>query len=301
MTPEAVEAGGSGPGPEPLVDSHHHLWDLRHHAYGWLGPNGNPATTAWIGDYSAIRRAYLVDDYLGDTSATGLLKSVHIEALWGGVDSVAETRWLQSVSDRHGFPHAIVAGVDLCAPDAELQLDRHLASSNMRGVRMATMGDLVTRKDFRRGFAALAERGLSYDLNIRLEDAKHALGLALAFPGTAILIDNMANPATLHGEYLARWEVAMQQLARAPNVVMKISGLGMADHSWTEDKIRPWVRAAIDAFSPERCMFGSNWPVDRLYSTYASLVRVLRNITSDLSRPERQAIFRLTAERCYRL
>lgn len=298
---EAVEAEGSGTRPEPLVDSHHHLWDLRQHFYSWLGPEGNPDTTAWIGDYSAIRRPYLLDEYLSDSSTTGLIKSVHVEALWGGTDSVEETRWLQAIADERGFPQAIVAAVDLCAPDAESRLDRQLAFRNVRGVRMATMGDLVSRRDFRRGFAALAERGLSYDLNIMLADAEHGLRLALAFPGTPILVDNMANPESLQGDYLARWQAAMQKLAQAPNVVMKISGLGMADHRWTEDRIRPWVGAAIAIFSPERCMFGSNWPVDRLYGSYDSLVRVLRSVTSDLGESERQALFRTTAERCYRI
>jgi predicted TIM-barrel fold metal-dependent hydrolase len=301
MVVAGVEAGAPGIGPEQLIDSHHHLWDLQRHVYRWLEGGGDSATTAWIGDYSSIRQPYLIDDYLSEASRCGVRKSVHVEALWGGADSVEETRWLQTISDQYGLPQAIVVAVDLCAPDAEDQLDRHVASPNVRGVRMAQMGDLATREDFRRGFAALAERGLSYDINIKLEHATHALGLADAFPGTTLLVDNMANPTTLDGEYLARWKTAMRMLAQAPNVVMKISGLGMADHSWTVEKIRPWVLAAFEIFSPGRCMFGSNWPVDRLYGSYESLVDTLRSITAELSVDERQAFFSGTAERCYRI
>jgi predicted TIM-barrel fold metal-dependent hydrolase len=300
-TLEVAEPDVQTGGPQRLIDAHHHLWDLERHVYAWLRAEGDPGTTAWIGDYVSIRRPYLLDDYLRDASGSGLYKSVHVEALWGGSDSVEETLWLQAISDQHGFPHAIVAAVDLCAPDVETQLDRHLASPNLRGVRMAQIGDLVSRRDFRRGFAALAERGLNYDLNIRLEDATHALGLAAAFPGTTILVDNMANPISLDNNYLVRWKTAMRMLARAPNVVMKISGLGMADHLWTVERIRPWVLAAIGIFSPGRCMFGSNWPVDRLYSSYESLVDGFRRITTDLGADERDALFRGTAERCYRI
>lgn len=284
-----------------IVDAHHHIWDLERHRYRWLEADGNHTTTKWIGDYSSIRRTFSIDDYLREASGAGLIKSVHVEALWGGADSIEETRWLQSVADRHGLPNAIVAAVDLCTRDVETQLDRHLKSANVRGVRMSQLSGLVSRRDFRRGFAALAERGLSYDLNIRLEEAEQGLRLAEAFPDTNVLVDNMANPESLDDAYLAHWQAAMRTLAEAPNVAMKISGLGMADHHWTADRILPWVRAAIAIFSPVRCMFGSNWPVDRLYGSYGSLVDALRKITSDLADPDREQVFRLTAERCYRI
>ncbi len=290
----AAAAGGR------IVDSHHHLWDLGRHRYPWLESPGDPGTTSWIGDYAPIRRTFSIDEFLTHAVPCGIVKSVHVEAIWGG-DPVEETRWVQSVADRHGFPQAIVAAVDLRAPDAATQLDRHLESRNMRGVRMSQLSGLISGRDFRRGFAALAERGLSYDLNIRFEVASEALRLAEAFPQTPILVDNMANPVTLEAGYLAKWSAAMKQLARAPNVVMKVSGLGMADHRWTEASIRPWIRAALEVFGPARCMFGSNWPVDSLYSGYRALVDATRSIVGDLSAAQQLDFFAATAERCYRI
>ena len=284
------------------MDAHHHLWDLQHHRYPWLSGGGDPGTTEWIGDYGAIRRSFLAGDYGRETAGSGVTKSVHVEALWGGPDSLGETAWVQSIADANGLPSAIVAAIDLRSTDADARLDAHLrASSRLRGVRMAEMGDLVSGGDFRRGFAWLAERNLSYDVNLRPGDAIHALGLADAFPATTIVVDNMANPRSLEAGELEMWARAMERLAYAPNVVMKVSGLGMADHRWTVERIRPWVLEALRIFTPSRCMFGSNWPVDRLYSSYAELIGALREITGQLSPVERNAFFRGTAERCYRV
>jgi predicted TIM-barrel fold metal-dependent hydrolase len=283
-----------------FVDAHHHLWDLGRHRYGWLTGGGDPRTTDWIGDYGAIRSSYSIDDYLGD-AGSGLIKSVHIEAGWSGSDTVMETRWLQGIADATGHPHAIVAAVDLCQLDAEQALDRHLESRNVRGIRMTAMGDLVSRRSFRRGFAALAERDLVYDLNIHVADLRHATGLARAFPETTIVVDNMANPSSLSREELGRWRVAMRELAMSPNVVMKVSGLGMAEHHWTVDDIAPWVLEAVEIFTAERCMFGSNWPVDSLYGSFPRLLAAMREVTSQLSADDQDSFFRRTAEWRYKI
>jgi predicted TIM-barrel fold metal-dependent hydrolase len=266
----------------------------------WLRDEGDPVTTSWIGDYAAIRRSYLIGDYLRDAAGSGLAQAVHVEAGLGSGDTADESRWLQDIADRHGFPHAIVAAVDLTASDAEAQLDRHLECPNVRGVRTIRMGGF-SDPPFRRGFAALAERGLSFDANLRLDNAAELVALAGAFPAAAIVVDNMANPTTLERPYLERWRSALMPLADAPNVGMKVSGLGMADHTWTADRIRPWVFAALEIFSQERCMFGSNWPVDGLYGTMSSLVTAIRSITDEYSSGARANVFRGTAERFYRL
>jgi predicted TIM-barrel fold metal-dependent hydrolase len=287
--------------PSPLVDAHHHLWNLARHIYPWLADGGVPATTDWIGNYAAIRSSYGLRDYLTDAAGSGLIKSVHVEASWGGRESFGETAWLQSLANERGFPQAIVAAVDLRATDAQAQIERHVQSRNLRGIRMTQMGELVSRADFRRGFASVAAHGLSYDLNIRYEDVRHALALATAFPETPILVDNMANPVSLDAESFIRWRAAMRQLAAAPNVAMKISGLGMADHCWTIGRIRPWILAAVDLFEPARCMFGSNWPVDSLYGTYAELVDAFRAVISELDQVSQNAMLFGTAERLYRI
>jgi predicted TIM-barrel fold metal-dependent hydrolase len=225
---------------------------------------------------------------------------VHVEAGRGVDHALVETRWLQGIADEHGFPHAIVAATDLASPRAEAQLDEHLGSPNVRGIRTIRMGGFAER-DFRRGFAALAERGLSFDANLRLEHASELQDLAAAFPETVIAIDNMANPLNLGRPYLERWRAAMQPLSGAHNVTMKIAGLGMADHAWTVDCARPWIQAALEIFSPARCMFGTNWPVDRLYGSLPELVGRVRSIVAEFSETAPAEVFQTTAERCYRV
>lgn len=300
LTSTEMEPTASPGAPLRFIDSHHHLWDLSAHTYDWLSGEGSPETTAWIGDYSAIRTTYRVGNLLTDTAGLGLARSVHVEATWSG-DPVEETRWLQSVSIQWGFPSAAVVAVDLCAPDAASQLDRHLAYPVTRGVRMSRMGDLVSQANFRRGFAALAKRGLSYDVNIHYEDAEHVLRLAADFPDTHLVIDNMANPPSLEAGVLWEWRRSMALLARAPNAYLKVSGLGMADHHWTQARIRPWVESAFDLFTPRRCMFGSNWPVDRLYGSYRRLFFALCELLAGFSESERNAFFWSTAQEFYRL
>lgn len=287
-------------GQGPIVDAHHHLWDLGRPGYQWLREPGDPATVKWIGDYKPIRRSYLIDEYSREAAGCGVVKSVHVEASRGPSDAIDETRWLQVIAERFGFPHAIVASADLSAPDAEAQIDRQLESSNTRGIRNVRMGGFA-EPAFRHGFAVLAERSLVFDANLRIEQTAGLLDLATLFPSTVIAINNLANPPALDGTALARWTAAIRPLAEAPNIVMKISGMGMADHDWTVERIRPWVLGAVEVFSPDRCMFGSNWPVDQLYASLPDLVGAVGSIVGELGPHASEAVLRRTAERCYRI
>jgi predicted TIM-barrel fold metal-dependent hydrolase len=91
----------------------------------------------------------------------------------------------------------------------------------------------------------------------------------------------------------------MQALASAENVVVKISGLGMCDHRWTVESLRPWVMSCIEAFGVERSFFGTNWPVDRLFSSYGDVLEAYAEIISDLSDSEQRALFSLNANRVF--
>jgi predicted TIM-barrel fold metal-dependent hydrolase len=100
-------------------------------------------------------------------------------------------------------------------------------------------------------------------------------------------------------EYFHIWRQAMRLLAHADNVYCKISGLGMTDHHWNVKSIRPWVEACIELFGPHRCMFGSNWPVDSLYSSYRTIIDAYREIIHPLSLEEKRRVMYLTAEMIY--
>jgi predicted TIM-barrel fold metal-dependent hydrolase len=283
----------------PFVDAHYHMWDMRRQSYPWLNGRGVPDLTSSMGDYSRIRRSYLIEEFLSEAAGSGLAKSVHVEAT--STDPVAETRWVQDVAGRVGFPSAIVAFVDLRKASAEAELDSQCQSALVRGIRMTEPGDLVSDPAFRRGFAALARRGLSYDLHTRWPTMDQALDLARTFPTVRIILNHIGGPSSLGDEEFESWRRGVRVLAQAPNVLVKISGLGMADHSWTVATIRRWVLETIDVFGAERCMFGTNWPVDSLYSSYQNVVDAYREIIAGFTPREQQSMLWRNAEHYYRM
>jgi predicted TIM-barrel fold metal-dependent hydrolase len=286
-----------------MVDAHHHLWDLRRHQYDWLMGDGWPEKTARLGDYTDIRRDYLVDDFLRDGVPSGVVKSVHLQADWTGPDPdpVNETRWLQAAADRTGFPHAIVAWEDLRAPDLDARLARHGESPNMRGIRIVPDAEMLEDPAFRRGFARLGELGLTFDLAVTPDLMPLASRLIRAIPGTLVILEHTGLPVTLSDVYFETWRRALRSLSELPWVTIKISGLGTVDHHWSTDRLRPWVLEAIEQFGANRTMFATNWPVDRLYSTYQALIAAYRAIVVSASASEQAALFAGTAERVYRI
>jgi len=287
--------------PLAFVDTHHHLWDLGRFHYDWLSGEGWPGHTALLGDYSSIRRDYLVEELLAEFATANVVKSVHVEAAYAGQDPVEETEWLQQVAEEHGFPHALVVFCDIEAEDADAQLDRHCACDNVRGVRIRAHPDDVTDPAFRTAFAALGRRNLSYEQNASPGNLVSGRDLARDFPNTQIILGHTGFPLERTDEYFQRWRTEMAELAEAPNVAVKISGLGMVDNAWTVDSIRPWVLSTIEIFGVDRCMFGTNWPVDKLFSTYADLVAAYAEIIADFSRDEQEQLFSRNAERYYRI
>ena len=283
-----------------FIDSHHHLWDLDAGTYLWLEEE-DPAETEIVGDYSAIRRSYVISDLLADFEGSNVVKSVHIQAEYGGPDQVWETAWLQGIADTHGFPHGIIAKTDLSSDTARAELERHGEYANMRGVRNFVQGDDLHTPEFLRGLRALADLGFLYDLNSTHEGMAGARRAAETVGDLQFILGHAGMPLERTTEYFNEWRAAMQHLAGAPNVAVKISGLGMVDHNWTVESIRPWVLATIEAFGVERCMFASNWPVDRLYSDYGTVVDAYLEITSGWSQDETDALFQKNSERFYRI
>jgi predicted TIM-barrel fold metal-dependent hydrolase len=154
---------------------------------------------------------------------------------------------------------------------------------------------------WRRGFAMLASRGLTFDLQLYPHQMDEAVELATDFPGTGIVLNHAGMPVDRSAEGFALWRNGMRALASHDNVSVKISGLGMVDHHWTVDSFRPVVEDVIDTFGISRAMFASNFPVDRLYSSYEAVWEAFREITAPFSFDERLALFSSNAERIYRI
>lgn len=294
-----------------IVDPHHHLWSLRDNRYAWL--QGPPYKPSFSGNVAPIARDYLVRDFLAESTSVHLRKSVHIESGWDPADPVGETRWVQDVADAEGFPHGIVAFAELEHPNVERTLAAHASFRNMRGIRQIlnwhpdpaltchTRNDLMADPSWHRGYALLRKYGLSFDLQVYPWQMKEAAAVAARHPDTQMILNHAGMPIHQHGAGFETWRMGLRALAAQPNVSVKISGLGMVDWRWTTESIRPLVFETIDVFGIDRSIFASNFPVDRLYSSYRDLHESFEVIVSSLDEVDKNRLFSQNAERIYKI
>lgn len=286
----------------PFIESHHHLWELGRFPYRWLADPGTAGHNERLGDYKLIRTDWGPTRFFKEFYGQHVIKSVHVEGDSGAPDSVDETRWLDGIAREHGKPNALVVYCDLERDDAPAQLDRHLEASDLvRGVRTRAHPDDIDSPAFKAALQALEKRGLSYELNASPGKLLSGLATARAHPGVQVILGHAGFPIQRDDAYLTWWKREISALAEAPNVACKVSGLGMVDHAWSLDSIRRWVMHCIESFGVDRTMFGTNWPVDILYSTYMEQVDAYRIIIAQagLSHADQEKLLFRNAERFY--
>lgn len=290
--------------PRPaLLDTHVHLWNLDSStlSYDWLRPGIEYPV---LGRLDRLRtplydaNAFEAEARFGHLCGVILVEA---EAAAHEEDPVDETRWFAAEAASAGWTAGIVAHADLGSDDVGDQLARHVEAGPVRGIRDFTNAARLQQPDFLRGYSKLAHFELVYDLDARWDHLSAARALAEAAPDVTLVVEHLAFPEERTDQYFDHWSVAMREVAGAPNVVCKISGLGMGDPRWTPDSMRPWVEHAISCFGAQRCMLGSNWPVDRMYSSYDALLHSYDVLTRHLTPSEREAVFNGTAQRVYRL
>ena len=285
-----------------FVDTHVHYYDMQHPelVYAHWAPDVDHPTLGTqmrkLGE-----RNFVAEDYIDLTRPSNVIKSVHVQAAIGSPDPVKETEWLQEAADRTGFPHGIIAFADLSADDAETVLVGHCEFLNMRGIRDFDSAGHLTDSRFLRGFGLLEKYDLIASMNVTWEQMDTVRSMADSHPNIRMVIDHTGGPWERDPEYLERWRRGMATVAGADNVWCKISGLGMTDHDWTVDSIRPFVLYCIETFGTERCFFGTNWPVDSLWSGYADVIDAYTEIIADFTADERESLFVKNAERLYRI
>jgi predicted TIM-barrel fold metal-dependent hydrolase len=302
--------------PEPddeisIVDAHQHFWDLGRNYYPWLcDPEPIPFR---YGDYRPLRRNYMPPDYRADVGRHPVVKTVHVEAEWDRASPVAETRWLEGVQAAFGLPSAVVGHAALDRPDVAEVLADQARSPLMRGIRHkpqaapspaeARRGAAGSMDDprWRDGYALLQRHGLSFDLQTPWWHLDAAADLARDFPATQIVINHTGLPADRSAEGLAAWRRAMALAADAANVAVKISGLGRPGLPWTVEANGPVIRDAIAIFGIDRCLFGSNFPVDSLVATFDDIVSGMRAAVADRSPGDQRKLFHNNATCIYRL
>jgi len=290
-----------------IIDAHHHLWDLEACDYPWLMAKG---VKRFFGDPTPIQKNYLVSDLRHDAQRYELEASVHIQVGVAPGTELEETDWLQGIGDKEGLPSAIVAYCELDRGDAPAVLAAHMQSSRVRGVRQiigrsdeedATTGSgqLIDKPVWQDNLEMLGELGLSFDLQLTPGQVPRVAEVLAMAPDTQVALCHCGSPWDQSATGLASWRDGLRLLASLPNVVCKVSGLGMFDHDWTVESIRPIVEACIEAFGVRRTMFGSNFPVDKLHADYTTIWSAYEEITSGLSEADQQSLFVNTARAFY--
>ncbi len=287
------------------IDAHHHLWDLSAVHYPWLMAEG---VARFFGDPTPIQQDYLLTEFRGDAEAQRFAASVHIQV--GAEDGLAEAKWVQSVADANpDWPMAQVVFCDLTTPDLGAQLDAFQALPTVRGVRQivgrapgedAVTGtnDLLDSPRFLEGLREAGRRGLSFDLQLIPDLMEKTAQVLERAPDTNVALCHAGSPYDRSAKGLENWAGQLRRLSALPQVSCKLSGLGMFQHDWQIDDFRPIIETCLDQFGPNRSMFGSNFPVDSLYSDYATLAAAHLGCVPQAMH---QQVFHDTAARFYSL
>ncbi|WP_328436721.1 amidohydrolase family protein [Streptomyces sp. NBC_00444] len=274
------------------VDAHHHVWDLSVRDQDWITGD----------ELKPIRRNFGVADLEPEARATGVDRTVLVQT----VTVPDETPEFLALAAAHDLIGAVVGWTDLTRPDVadELARLRELpGGDHLKGIRHQVQGEpdpeWLLRPDVRGGLAAVADAGLVYDLVVLPHQLPACAKAAADHPDLTFVLDHLGKPPIASGRQ-EPWASAVRTLAARPNTVCKLSGMVTeADpRSWTVDDLRPYADTVLDAFGPDRLMFGSDWPVCTLAATYGEVVSAAKELTDP---SDRSRIFEATATRVYDL
>lgn len=257
-------------------------------------------------ELAAIRRRFGPDELRPVVRANQIDRTVVVQT----VSSVGETSEFLETAQSTDFVAGVVGWVDVTDPDVSetiSALRKGFPEGLLVGVRHQVHDEAdprwLLREEVVRGIRAVGEADLVYDLLVRARELPAALQLARQLPEVTFVIDHAGKPRIAAGPRDIEWEQAMAPLADCPNVSCKLSGLVTEARwdSWTPRDVEPYVKRVVDWFGPARCMFGSDWPVCLLASTYEGVLEAMREAVSDLSSSENEAVFGGNAARVYRL
>lgn len=290
---------------QSIIDTHVHFFDLQHPVlkYVWLAPG---FVHPIVGNIDAMKSLRYDADALWAEARFAVVEGfVHVQAALGTDDPVDETRWLTEMRRSSSAPFTIVAHADLSSNDAMRQLDGHGESPFFVGVRDFATEPYVasgeTDPRFESALVELSKRGLVFDLDCEWQNMGEARALAERHPELQIVLEHIGFPRRRDDEYFHSWRAAIKNLAQAPNVVCKVSGIGMTDPRGVYSDFEPWIETCLEAFGADRCVVGSNWPLDRIVSSYDAIMEIYRQSAARLSESERSAFLAENARRIYRL
>lgn len=291
-----------------MIDAHHHIW--RQADLPWLQ---GPEQPRIFGPYGSIKRDYLIEEYLDDIADNGITKSVYVQANWPVDKFEDEAAWVQSTSDQSGWPHAIVGYADFTVEDVRPQLDLLAKYSLMRGVRQqlhwhenplyrfASNPDMCLDPVVQKNVARLADYGWSFDLQLFSSQMAGGAELANACPDVTFILQHADMLENTNDAGLSLWQDGMEKLAACNNIVTKLSAFGTFIHRNDPSFIKQRVEATVGLFGADRCLFGSNFPIEKIWTNYTALIDAFKQAAEALGADVQEAIFKTTAERVYKI
>lgn len=273
------------------IDAHHHLWRY------------NAADFPWMGDgMEVLRRDYLASDLEEVARQAGVSGTIVVQAR----QSTEETEWLSDLASRSTLIRGVVGWAPLIDPNIAPLLERLAALPKVKGMRHIMHDEAdpsyMLREDFQRGLSVLKNHGLRYDLLIFESHLPQATALVDRHAQQIFVVDHIAKPR-IRERRISAWRDNLKELSRRPNVYCKLSGMVTeADWSlWSEDDLKPYFETVIEAFTPQRTMFGSDWPVLNLAATYGRWLTTVRNFIAGMTHSEQERILAGTAVEAYAL
>ena len=292
---------------QKAIDSHFHIW--RQQDQPWLV---GPMAPRIFGPYEPIRRDYPIEEFLADQQGSGVEKAVYVQTNWAKEDFEKEVAFLSDTAKASGWPHAIVGYADMTVDDVRPQIDRLKKYPLLRGVRMqlhwhetpafrfAKSADQVIDPVVKKNVARLKDYGLSFDLQLFPAQMKDGLQLVGENAEIDFILTHTGMLTDLAEPVVEEWKTGLRTLAKAPNLYAKLSGLGTFVHRNDPEVIGTVVDNAIEILGSDRLMFGSNFPIEKLWTTHAELIAAHRKAVEKHGAEAEADIFWNTAERVYR-
>lgn len=290
----------------PILDAHHHLWDISLGRHPWL-LGGDPGD-----EIAPLRRSAMPADYAALAAAANIVASVHVEANWDFADPVGETLWLDTLKRPAGLAGRYVAYVPLAEVRAPAILEAHAAHHRVTGIReiLSWHPDPVKRRlpdnarltdpAWQANLALLARFGFTFDLLITPHQLADAASLAAAFPGIGFALNHCGSPMDRNADGMAFWRQGLARIAQCPNVVVKVSDPVAYDPHWTYESLAAVIDTVIGIFGPSRTLFATDYPVAGLHIGFAEWIDVFRRAVNRFTPAEQRAMFHDNAKAFYR-
>lgn len=285
----------------PIVDAHHHFWDLSLNRHPWLRDQTD----------AKLARNCLPADYMHEAAGYDIVASVHVEANWDPTDPLSEIAWLDGLPRPDGIAARYVGYANLAGPDIDVVLETMASHGRVAGIRQivswhpdpkqSAVPDrrLMADPAWRRGLAVLGRLGLSFDLLISPWQMADALDLARTFPNVNFALNHCGSPFDRSANGMAQWAAGLHALAQAPNIVLKVSDLVAFDQQWTEASLREVLLTCVDAFGPGRCLLASDHPVVTRFASFRQTYDSFRMVYADLGDEDLLNMFARNAARFY--